>query len=135
MSAEPLSISEFRAQFPEFTEENFPDAIITPQLLAANLFFNTDIYSDELRGYAMGLLVAHRLTLAARDGAISEGGFTGAGSAATGVTASKSVDGASISFDNSLGSEDGAGQFNLTRYGRDLWLLIRMMGMRPAYVQ
>lgn len=134
MSAEPLTIAEFREQFPEFTEENFPDAVITPQLLAANLFFNTDIYSDELRKYAMGLLVAHRLTLAARDGAYAEGGYTGAGSAA-GVTASKSVDGASISFDNSLGSEDGAGQFNLTRYGKDLWLLIKMMGMRPAYVQ
>lgn len=134
MSAEPLTIAEFREQFPEFTEENFPDSVITPQLLAANLFFNTDIYSDELRKYAMGLLVAHRLTLAARDGAYAEGGYTGAGSAA-GVTASKSVDGASISFDNSLGSEDGAGQFNLTRYGKDLWLLIKMMGMRPAYVQ
>lgn len=134
MSAEPLSIEQFRAQFPEFTEETFPDTLVSPQLTAANLFFSTTVYSEDLRAYAMGLLVAHRLTLAARDGVTANGTASGFGSA-TGIVSSKSVDGASVSYDNATGSEADAGQFNLTRYGRDLWLLIKMLGMRPAYVQ
>ena len=46
----------------------------------------------------------------------------------TGIVSSKSVDGASVSFDTSTGAEQGAGFWNQTAYGREYWQLIQMMG-------
>lgn len=130
---EQLTVAEFREMFPEFSEENFPDDIVTARLDLANHFFSESRYGD-MRPHAMGLYAAHYLVLAKRDGATDGSSFTGTGSGGTGIIASKSVDGASVSYDVSSGAEEGAGSWNLTRYGRELWQLIRLYGAGMMFV-
>ena len=119
-----LTPDEFRALFPEFDAEQFPDARLSIRLEAANHFFASDRWG-ELRKYAMGLYAAHFLSIA---------GGAGSTTAGTGIVASKSVDGASVSYDNSTASEQGAGFWNASRYGRELYQLIRLYGAGMAFV-
>ena len=123
-----LTPDEFRTLFPEFDAEQFPDARLSIRLDAANHFFASDRWG-ELRTYAMGLYAAHFLSIAG-----GTGGGAGSTTAGTGIVASKSVDGASVSYDNSTASEQGAGFWNASRYGRELYQLIRLYGAGMAFV-
>jgi hypothetical protein len=77
--------------------------------------------------FGQQLFAAHYLALEAIDAAaVAKGGLAGQ---PAGVVSSKSLGGASISYDNNLGTEEGAGFWNRTLYGRQLWRWIRMAGM------
>lgn len=124
-SSEPLTVDQFREAFPAFSPDQYPDGAVQIQLTLANKFFSPTRWSDpEARDHVMGLYAAHFLSAY---GSASSGG-SGGGSAALGVVASKSVDGASVSFDTSSTAWANAGFWNATPYGRELWWLMRIFG-------
>lgn len=121
----PLTLTEFRAAFPSFTEALYPDAAVEIRLALANDFFRTPRWGDgDLRKHVMGLYTAHYLSAF---GSQSQGG-NGQGSSAMGVVSSKSVDGASVSYDTTSTAWSGAGFWNSTPYGRELWYLMHTFG-------
>ena len=83
------------------------------------------IFGD-LTDHARRLFVAHNLTLQAQNVSTSSaGGMPGFNG---GITASKSVGSASISYDTGSSAEDGGGSYNLTIYGKQLYRLMKTFG-------
>jgi hypothetical protein len=123
-----LSLFGFRQTFTVFGDtQKYTDMMISPWLTLAETLFDVNIWRG-LRPYAIALFAAHNLILAKRDElADAAGGLPG--QSGSGITASKSVGGASISYDTSSGLEQGAGYYNLTTYGTRLYRLIRLAGM------
>lgn len=121
----PLTVSEFRKAFPAFTEDLYPDEAVQYRLdLAADFFVDKPWKAPRELNHAQGLFVAHHLAIA---GSAASGGASRDGSP-SGLVASKSVDGASISFDTSSTSWAGAGYWNQTPYGKELWWLMQLFG-------
>lgn len=121
-SPTPQALKVFRETFPEITEDKYPDAAVRIRLSLADKFFAVDRFEDaEVRAHVMGLYAAHYLTAY---GSTASGGNGGT----LGVVASKSVDGASVSYDTSTGTEEGAGFWNMTAYGRELYQLMQIFG-------
>jgi hypothetical protein len=119
-----LTLDEFRSAYPGFTAETFPDSAVSARLTIAAKLLSPQVWPDEgLRKHVQGLYTAHYLTA---QGSAAAGGS--GGGAASGIVASKSVDGASVSYDTGTASETGAGFWNLTPYGRELWKLMRVFG-------
>lgn len=119
----PMTVEAFRETFPEFTADKYPDAAVKIRLLLADKFFAVDRFDDaQVRAHVVGLYAAHYLAAYGS----SASGCTGAGT--MGVVSSKSVDGASVSYDTSTGTEEGAGFWNITLYGRELYQLMRIFG-------
>lgn len=121
-----ISVADFREAFPEFTEEMFPTTAVEMRLDLASEFFSEEVWtSPRIRDHAIGLYVAHYLTAYGSKavGGIGTGSGTGAG-----LVSSKSVDGASISYDTSTATESNAGFWNSSIYGRELWVLMRVFG-------
>lgn len=124
MSASALTVAQFREMFPVLTEALFPDTAVQIRLTMASEFFSSNRWGDgDIRDYAMGLYCAHYLTAY---GSQAECG--GSQGSAMGVVSSKSVDGASVSFDTSSTTWSDAGFWNATPYGRELFFLMRIYG-------
>lgn len=122
---QPLPLSDFRQAFPEINEDEYPDGVVLIRLKLADKFFSPRLWQDsEVRKHVMGLYAAHYLTVVGKAAA----GGSGQGGAQLGVVSSKSVDGASVSYDTTTASENGAGFWNATAYGRELWQLLRVFG-------
>jgi hypothetical protein len=123
--------SDFRAIFPEFGSGLYPDAMVTFWLgVAANLINPTRWGALSDQGTA--LLTAHYLVLA-QDASLSsvvQAASNGAGSLAgmTGPVTAKAVAGVSVARDVSSITVEGAGSFNLTKYGVQYVQMARMMG-------
>lgn len=125
MTSQPLTLKAFRAAYPSFTESLYPDQAVQIRLLMADKFFSPGRWSaPAIRDHAMGLYAAHFLEL---QGSHANGG-SGHGGSASGLIASKSVDGASVSFDTATGSFADAGFWNLSPYGKELWYLMQVFG-------
>lgn len=124
MSASALTVAQFREMFPVLTEALFPDSAVQIRLTMADKFFSVTRWGEgDIRDYAMGLFSAHYLTA---NGSQTECG--GSSGSAMGVVSSKSVDGASVSFDTSSTTWSDAGFWNATPYGRELFFLMRIYG-------
>lgn len=120
----PMTVESFRDAFPAFTSALYPDAAVASRLALAARFFSAPMWDDpDVRKHVMGLYTAHHLEVL---GSKASGGSGGGASA--GLVSSKSVDGASVSVDTATGSWDGAGFWNLTPYGRELWYLMQVYG-------
>jgi hypothetical protein len=91
----------------------------------ANAMFDAGRWG-ELQGLGIELWVAHYLTLD-RQSELS-GASGGIAGAAVGMVASKSVGGASISYDIASSTERDGGHWNSTAYGRRWLNLARMVG-------
>lgn len=111
-----LEPNEFRSRFPTFRPDQFPDSAVMLRLKLAAKFFE-GWKDDEVREHAMCLYTAHYLTA-----------NKSVGSSGLGIVSGKSVDGASVSYDTGTASEQGAGFWNLTSYGRELYQLMRIFG-------
>lgn len=59
---EAITVEKFRAWFPEFAENKFPDADVQRHIDAAGKFFDIERW-DDLYEEGIGNLTAHRLTL------------------------------------------------------------------------
>lgn len=121
-----VSIAEFREAFPTFTAERFPDSAVQFRLDLAESFIDAKLIGDEtVWSHMVKLYVAHYLAVAGSAASGGVGTDTGAG---MGVVASKSVDGASISYDVSSTAIADAGLWNATIFGRELLSLLRLFG-------
>ena len=114
-----LTVSDFRTIFPEFADADaYPDARITFALTEAGLRLLPGVWGDLLDS-GLAYYTAHRLALASP---LTKGSgdqpATAAVLQAPGLVTSKAVGPVSKSMDVSVGAVDGAGEFNLTTYGR-----------------
>lgn len=120
-----LTLDGFRERFPAFDADTYPDTAVAVRLQLAGAFFKRAHWPNpDVRAHVMGLYVAHYLTA---QGSRAAGG-EGAEGASLGVISSKSVDGASVSYDTGIAAESGAGFWNATPYGRELYQLLRVFG-------
>lgn len=120
--------ADFRENFPEFTDTAvYPEAQLTFwRMFAERLLYNQARWADML-DYAIQLVMAHGLTLAARNAAAAAGG--GSPGSVQGAVSSKSVGGVSVSYDTSAATLDNGGYWNLTSYGVLFWQLANMVGI------
>ena len=121
-----MTLDEFRAAFPAFNL--FPDEAVSYRMALADAMFSPDVWTDPvILEHAKGLYVAHFLAMY---GSTAVGGENAGAMAAgaSGVVSSKSVDGASVSFDTGASTFADAGFWNTTPYGRELWGLFLMFG-------
>lgn len=118
--------SRFREQFPELSGAT--DAQIAFWLDLAAKRLNAKVWAD-LHETGCLLFAAHNL---ARLGVTAESGgaYDGEAIDAQGsLVASKSVEKVSISYDNGTGSIAEAGEWNSTRYGRQFYELMMIVGV------
>jgi hypothetical protein len=129
MAVTPAS---FRAQFPEFADPGvFSDTAIENWTTIALLLLDPCRWNT-LLDYGTSLYIAHRLSLSARD--ILRANAGGIPGQTPGLLTAKAVDKASAGYDVSKVALDGAGEYNATRYGVELWKLMGQMGAGGAQV-
>jgi hypothetical protein len=125
-----MTVAEFRAAFPQFTEELFPDARVSFYLTLAGKRLSPERW-DDLLGEGTGLFAAHYLTLE-RAASASAGG-TGGMDAAAGpaISVTKTVGSVSKSETRAGAAATGyinAGQWNDTVYGKQCYELALLVG-------
>jgi hypothetical protein len=127
-----MDITAFRAAFPEFASiVKYPDAQITFWSTMGEALLNESRWGD-LYDYGLQLLVAHNITLAALNAAAGTKGKTPGQQ--SGIVSSKGLGGVSVGYDTGSVSMQGAGDYNLTSYGRQYWQLMNVVGMGGSYV-
>jgi hypothetical protein len=113
----------FKGIFPEFSATN--GATIAFFITVGEKMLNADRWGDSLE-YGLALFVAHHLAISGDDmNAAAMGATPGA---LKGFQTSKSVDKVSVSYDGTLGTYEGAGFWNQTRYGVMFFQQARMIG-------
>lgn len=123
-----LDASTFRETFPEFGDPvAYPDKAVESRIRIATGFVSKSRWG---RLYEDGVLwlAAHYLALS---GPVKKsGGATASGPipAPNGAVASKSLGGASISYDTSVGLPENAGVYGATAYGRQYIVWLRAFG-------
>lgn len=121
-----MTVWQFRELYPSFTEALYPDFAVETRLALGEEFLSEKVWRKvAVRTHAVGLYTAHFLAAYGSTAAGGSGKESGSG---MGVVSSKSVDGASISYDTGSTVEQGAGFWNSTPYGRELWQLMRVFG-------
>lgn len=121
-----MTVSQFRELYPAFSTELYPDLAVETRLALGEAFLAETVWKPQaVRLHAVGLYTAHFL---AAYGSSASGGSGKSEGSGMGVVSSKSVDGASISYDTGSTVEQGAGFWNSTPYGRELWQLMRVFG-------
>lgn len=122
-----MTVAEFRARYPEFASSvTYPDVTVQEWLDTAASFLVPARWGTSL-SLGIGLFTAHYLALG-RQSALSEGSGAAPG-VSSGMVASKSLGGASVSYESLLGQFKDAGAWALTTYGRQYWTLVRLVGM------
>lgn len=120
-------VNDFLTAFPEFSDGDiYPVGTIEYWASIAVLRLNATRWGNLLT-HGQYLFVAHNIALAAQaTRAASMGGDVARSS---GLLASKSVGDVSMGVDTSTTAEQDGGNWNLTRYGRDLLRLVRIVGI------
>lgn len=125
-----LTPARFRQDFPVFTSGSYyPEAAI-----ARYITWSQDIDPNRWKNdltLGQELFVAHMLTL---DRQAQLQGKGGRPNLAVGPTASRSVNGVSVSYDVSAVSSTDAGFWNSTPYGQRYWWYMQLAGMGPLQV-
>lgn len=127
-----MDIATFRADLPEFNNPAlYPDSTITYWLNIGNLMLNPGRFGA-LLPHGLEMFTAHNIVLEkmATDTA-AVGGWPGL---AKGNISSESPGGVSLSYDSSVGLEEGAGHWNLTVYGQRLIRMAHNAGAGPIQV-
>lgn len=129
MSVTPTS---FRAQFRAFSDvTTYPDTDITLWVTLYEQMVNADRWGD-LTDFGISLAVAHNLVLEAQSvKAAAVGNLPGQ---KVGIVNNKSVDKASVGYDTTAATEQGAGFWNLTTYGTRYWRYAMIFGAGPVQV-
>lgn len=119
--------SLFRTVFPEFADlAQYSDAAVDYYLGFSLKLMNADRWG-ELLDHGQMLQTAHYLARARAAAASSA-----RPGAQVGVVSSKSVGPGSISYDNSVATEQDAGHWNSTTYGTQYIRLARQVGAGPV---
>ena len=121
-----VTYAAFVAAFPEFASTTtYPQSQIDFWITQSALFLSERRFTAEQLDLVTMLWVAHNVVLGERDArAAAVGGTPGE---STGPVTNKSVDKVSVGYSEGA-NEDGAGQWNLTTYGRRLWRLMKAVG-------
>lgn len=121
-----MDIAAFRAAFPEFRDiAVYTDGSINFWAEFATAQINARRWRSQVK-MGIYLYVAHEITLAAKDQkAANIGGSPGQ---TAGPVNSKTVGPVTVAYDTTQGFELGAGYFNLTSYGKQLFRLARTFG-------
>lgn len=121
-----FDVGAFRTDFPEFADTvKYPSQTIQVWAALAMVQLNQQLFGTQWVLMTQ-LFVAHELVMAAANEKTAEAG----GSPGTfgGVANSKTVGSASVAYDSNATSEDKAGWWNLTNYGKQLYRFIRIYG-------
>lgn len=121
-----ITVADFRAQYPEFSNTGYyPDAAVTVFIALGYEFLNQYKWGAVL-DFGVGLYVAHQIALAAKNRqAAASGAIPGTGG---GVLQTKAVDKVSAGYDTAAGTIEGAGYWNLTTYGVQLYYYVKLFG-------
>ena len=123
----PLDVASFRTLFAQFADPaQYPDAGVQAWLNQA--FYYVNCAWGPQQGWGQGLWAAHELAKLAMAATAAKGGNP---LGITGIISSKSVGPVSVSYDTSLGTVEGAGQYNLTLYGRQYYQNALLFGAGP----
>jgi hypothetical protein len=126
----PLDVPTFRSYFTAFGDAAvYPDATVQWWLDQGAVLLDPELWCD-IYQLGQGLWAAHELAkfqMATLAGANNPSGIGG-------IVQSKAVNGVSVSYDTSIGTEDGAGQYNLTIYGRQFYHRVKLIGMGPIQI-
>jgi len=110
----------FRAAYPQFSDM----IAVPPETVAYWLAVGTARLAPSRWGNlldeGLALFIAHKVAL---------GLLAGKGGLGGGVVSSKSVGGVSVAYNTEMGTEEGAGAYNLTLYGREFIRLARLVGL------
>lgn len=122
-----LTAAQFRQLQPGFADSSvYTDESIGGYLTLAASMLDPNRWAD-WRPLGMALMVAHYLSLDAREAkAAARGGIPG--QASVGILSSKSIGGVSAGYETSSGAETGAGQWNMTSFGRRYIHMARLVG-------
>ena len=117
-----IDITDFRNNFPEFSDTaKFTDSMITYWSSIAECATSQKVFGCMYTNIIY-LYTAHTLSIAYKN-LISPTPGEGLG-----LTASKAVGSASVSYDTQSVSEVGGGYWNETSYGREYLRLVRLFG-------
>lgn len=117
----------FRQEFPQFNDpEVYSDAVINIWNNRALLLLDATRWGT-LLDYGCELFIAHRLTLVQRDILTNVVPGTTVGMT-QGVLTAKAVDKVSASYDANAVIIEGAGQWNMTRFGIELYQYMKDFG-------
>lgn len=123
-------LAGFRLAFPAF-DDLAPDPVVQFQLDIAAKRLNADRWGS-LFDYGSYLYAAHHLAIRAQENAAAaRGAIPGMRG---GLMTAKSVDSVSVNYDVTQVSNEGAGYWNQTSYGREFWAMARMMGVGPVQI-
>jgi hypothetical protein len=140
---ETFSVEEFRSNYPAFADATrFTDAEVQYWIDQACSPPNSTPAINKYRWgqfYQLGLQLWVAHNLAVQDMMAQRAGLPGMGGPSyvtspmtgSGVPASKSVDGVSISYDNQIGLEHDAGWWGSTPWGNQFLYYLRMAGSAP----
>lgn len=121
-----MTPSDFRTYFPEFSDTTkYPDSQIDFWMTVAGSLVDPDRWGV-LTDQGVSLVTAHHLAVASQDQAVASAG--GTPGEVKGATASKSVDKVSVGYDTKSVTIDGAGFWNMSKYGIRYLTLARMFG-------
>jgi hypothetical protein len=122
-----LTPDQFRMMFPAFKDPaKWPDETIAFWIDLAPI---DPCLWDKMYNFGQGLWAAHEMMkFGPADG--TGGGLATGG----GPISSKGVGPVSVSYDLTLGTEEGAGNYNSTVYGRQFIHLARLFGMGPYQI-
>lgn len=124
-SADPgvvLSVDQFRAIFRSFRDtDKYSDAEVSYWISQAILALDVNRWG-QFYDQGLRLYVAHMLAVNGWAETRS-GGLVGSG-----IVSSRSVGGVSVGYDNQFGSEEGAGNWNMTVWGQQYIRLAKLAG-------
>ena len=122
MSEVVITVSDFKAAFPEFG--SLTDAVATRFLTQAQAYISTHNFRirPQVRVLAIQLMAGHLITLAKIDP--TSGNATGTGDAA-GFEVSASVGGVSVSLAAPVARDAFESWINSTGYGQQYWALLK----------
>lgn len=127
-----VTTASFRTLFTEFASAaRYPDPTISAYLALAPKFVNVDRWA-ELADFGVSLWIAHMLVLSAPNQAAAARGKTPG--QRVGVINSKSIDGASVSYDTTVATLKDAGHWNMSTYGLQFKQYSQMMGAGPLQI-
>lgn len=122
-----VTVASFRQSFAEFADTlAYPDSMVTFWLGWAPSLISARAWQD-LTDLGITLFVAHNLAIAGKN--LKAGKTGGAPGQSSGPLQQKAVGQVSASYDTQAGAYTGAGWYNLTSYGVQLYSMIQMVGM------
>lgn len=126
-----MDASTFRALLPEFDDtKKYKTATINVWINQGSATVNGAALSGR-RDLVLAYYVAHHLVLGERNKAAAKRGAPGQ---ATNVISGKNAGGLSLTYDTTIASDEGAGHWNLTDYGKRYWKMVRMAGAGGAQI-